>query len=73
MLAALNEPQTGNMGGIPSIDSMCNKQAKTAGYHGLKFHALIADDYNDINSLMLYKKLNFPIANTRVSTMFYKT
>ena len=67
MLAALNEPQTGSMGGMPSIDSMCNKQAKQAGYHSLKFHALIADDYNDITSLTSYKKRNLPIANTRVS------
>lgn len=66
MLVALNEPLNGQMGGLAKVDKMCHVQAKKASYHGLKFHALLSDSFNDIASMVPFRNRKLPVVNTRV-------
>ena len=68
MLVALNTPMTGRMGGLAKVDKMCHMQAKQAGYYGVKFHAFLSDNYNDISSMVPYRNRKLPVTNTRVRT-----
>uniref|UniRef100_A0A336MVZ5 CSON008551 protein n=1 Tax=Culicoides sonorensis TaxID=179676 RepID=A0A336MVZ5_CULSO len=69
-LAALNEPQSGNMKGISGIDYACYRQARRAGLLGT-FKALLSSKIQNLETIVQASDRHLPVVNTRGDILFH--
>ncbi|XP_046637403.1 collagen alpha-1(XV) chain-like isoform X3 [Daphnia pulicaria] len=68
-LVALNEPLTGNMGGIQRVDYACYRQARQAGLRGT-FRAFLASRVQKIDKIVRPPYRGYPVINLRGEMLF---
>ena len=69
VVAALNQPQTGNMGGLIGADQLCQTQAAAAGYPQ-KFQAFLSTSVRSVKDMMPPGSVNLPVVNRNGDAMF---
>ncbi|XP_063702307.1 collagen alpha-1(XVIII) chain isoform X8 [Culicoides brevitarsis] len=69
-MAALNEPQTGNMKGISGIDYACYRQARRAGLLGT-FKAFLSSKVQNLETIVQASDRHLPVVNTRGDILFH--
>jgi len=70
MMAALNKPTNGRLGGIGGADYMCFDQANAAGLDGGTFRAFLSDSYQGIKYIMKEEYTKLPVANFQGEQLF---
>ncbi|VVC43057.1 C-type lectin fold,Collagen triple helix repeat,C-type lectin-like/link domain,Collagenase [Cinara cedri] len=68
-MAALNEPYTGNMHGVQSVDYSCYRQSQRAGLHGA-FKAFLSSRLNNLKSIVHESDRGHPIFNIKGDMLF---
>lgn len=64
-IAALNEPQTGDMHGVRGADYACYRQARRAGLRGT-FRAFLTSRVQNLDSIVRSSDKDLPVVNTKV-------
>ncbi|EFX62931.1 hypothetical protein DAPPUDRAFT_15160, partial [Daphnia pulex] len=68
-LVALNEPLSGDMGGIQRVDYACFRQARPAGLRGT-FRAFLASRVQNLDTIVRSSDREFPVVNLRGEVLF---
>ncbi|EFX83192.1 hypothetical protein DAPPUDRAFT_48458, partial [Daphnia pulex] len=68
-LVALNEPLSGDMGGIQRVDYACFRQARQAGLRGT-FRAFLASRVQNLDTIVRSSDREFPVVNLRGEVLF---
>lgn len=69
LLVALDQAQTGNLGGVQGADGLCQTQAQAAGMPGT-FRAFLSSSSQDVKDLVSGASAALPVVNTQGQVMF---
>lgn len=61
----MNEPMTGNLGGIAGADGQCYRDATSSGVKG-DFRAVLTSRLQDIESVVFSKFRHLSVTNSKV-------
>ncbi|XP_050545563.1 collagen alpha-1(XVIII) chain-like isoform X2 [Daktulosphaira vitifoliae] len=68
-VAALNEPYSGNMHGVQSVDYSCYRQSRRAGLHGA-FKAFLSSRNNNLKTIVHESDRDLPLVNIKGDVLF---
>ncbi|XP_025409484.1 collagen alpha-1(XVIII) chain-like isoform X1 [Sipha flava] len=68
-IAALNEPYSGNMHGVQSVDYSCYRQSQRAGLHGA-FKAFLSSRLNNLKTIVHESDRDLPVVNIKGDVLF---
>ncbi|ODM90730.1 Collagen alpha-1(XV) chain [Orchesella cincta] len=68
-LAALNDPSSGDIGGVRGADYSCYRQARNSNLQGT-FRAFLSSWVQNLDSLVKYSDRNLPVVNTKGKVLF---
>lgn len=69
LLVALDQAQTGNLGGVQGADAKCQAQAQGAGLPGV-FRAFLSSSSQDVKDLIGGPNMSLPVVNTQGQALF---
>lgn len=68
-IAALNEPYSGNMHGVQSVDYSCHRQSQRAGLHGM-FKAFLSSRLSNLKTIVHESDRDLPVVNIKGDVLF---
>ncbi|XP_050420760.1 collagen alpha-1(XVIII) chain-like [Adelges cooleyi] len=68
-IAALNEPYSGNMHGVQSVDYSCYRQSRRAGLHGA-FKAFLSSRLSNLKTIVHESDTDLPVVNIKGDVLF---